>query len=82
MKKYQRLTFIEREDISRMIASGISLRKIASHLYRSTSLLSNFQCSDFLATSQKIRGQFINDFRTFLISEETENHVEKPASLS
>ena len=39
MKKYQRLTFPEREDISRMIASGQSLRQIALILDRSASTI-------------------------------------------
>jgi len=39
MKKYQRLTCIEREDISRMIAAGASLTRIAIHINRATSTI-------------------------------------------
>jgi len=40
MIKYQRLTMLEREEISRQIASGDSLRKIAKSLYRAPSSIS------------------------------------------
>lgn len=40
MVKYQRFTVIEREEISRHIASGISLRKIADSIHRAPSSLS------------------------------------------
>lgn len=40
MIKYERLSLIEREEISRYIASGHSLRKIASRLHRAPSSMS------------------------------------------
>jgi IS30 family transposase len=40
MVKYQRLTMIEREEISRQIASGESLRRIATNLQRAPSSIS------------------------------------------
>ena len=40
MIKYKRLTFIEREEISRRIASGESLRRIATNLQRAPSSIS------------------------------------------
>lgn len=40
MIKYQRLSIIEREEISRYIASGHSLRKIANRLHRAPSSMS------------------------------------------
>ncbi len=40
MIKYQRITFLEREEISRQLASGISLRKIAQCLHRAPSSIS------------------------------------------
>ena len=40
MAKYQRLTLIEREEISRQIASGNSLNDIAQSLCRATSTIS------------------------------------------
>ncbi|MCK5616991.1 IS30 family transposase [Candidatus Pacearchaeota archaeon] len=40
MAKYQRLTFIEREEISREIASGVSLRAVSKILGRSPSTIS------------------------------------------
>jgi IS30 family transposase len=40
MAKYQRLSIIEREEISRHIASGSSLRKIAGSLHRAPSSMS------------------------------------------
>ena len=40
MAKYQRLTIIEREEISRQVASGYSLRKIARSLCRTPSTIS------------------------------------------
>lgn len=38
--KYQRLTFKEREEISRFLASGLSIREIADHLKRSPATIS------------------------------------------
>ncbi|PIV11580.1 MAG: hypothetical protein COW11_00810 [Candidatus Omnitrophica bacterium CG12_big_fil_rev_8_21_14_0_65_43_15] len=43
MVKYQRLTMIEREEISRQIACGYSLRKIAKGLYRAPSSISRVE---------------------------------------
>ena len=40
MVKYQRITVVEREEISRQIASGNSLRKIAKSLHRAPSSIS------------------------------------------
>lgn len=40
MKPYHRLKIAEREEISRHIASGQSIRKIAQNLYRSPSTIS------------------------------------------
>lgn len=40
MVKYKRLTMIEREEISRQVAAGYSLRKIASNLHRAPSSIS------------------------------------------
>jgi IS30 family transposase len=40
MVKYQRLTVVEREEISRQIASGSSLRRIAGSLHRAPSSIS------------------------------------------
>ena len=40
MAKYTRLTFIEREEISRQLASGISIRYISNTLNRSPSTIS------------------------------------------
>ena len=40
MVKYQRITLLEREEISRFIASGYSIRKVAKHLNRMPSTIS------------------------------------------
>jgi IS30 family transposase len=40
MVKYQRFTMIEREEISRLLASGYSIRKIATVLNRIPSTIS------------------------------------------
>ena len=40
MNKYERLTFLEREEISRQIASGHSIRDIAKDLNRAPSSIS------------------------------------------
>ena len=40
MVKYQRLMLIEREEISRQLASGFSIHKIAESLNRATSTIS------------------------------------------
>lgn len=62
MVKYKRLTIVEREEISRYIASGSSLRAIARNLHRAPSSISREICQSGVVERKYYRAIFAQQY--------------------